>query len=274
MIKILNKKAGLIFLICCHICILVFACDVGTILYSHRSHDSGYPATLFPLPPDTLAQLQTQFEILNDHKICTGLNKYGWTGHDCCRRSNPGIRIAGETDAMWCAVHTLIKNSRFTNVKDSIALMSAVPRVTCISDDSTHWGIRFGAQRYHGMEVRNTGITVSLYGDGVFNIDGFWYDDFYIPPEEAVDRDMAACMVTGKEIEWSGIGGEPHLFTVTGKSVGNDIQKVISPLLLEDAIELRIAWKIPILFDSFTGWHIYMDVMTGEILETVQEFRT
>jgi len=53
-----------------------------------------------------------------------------------------------------------------------------------------------------------------------------------------------------------------------------NITKAIVPIENEDNITLHLTWKIPILYSDFIGWHVYFDVMTGEIVNITQEFMT
>ncbi len=49
--------------------------------------------------------------------------------------------------------------------------------------------------------------------------------------------------------------------------------KVIYPKIINDVIELRVAWEIPI-GSNFPEWYIYFDSTTGEIVEIEQLFMT
>lgn len=46
------------------------------------------------------------------------------------------------------------------------------------------------------------------------------------------------------------------------------------PLEKDDSIEFMMVWKIPILSGTMVGWHVYLDAVTGEVVDTIQEFRT
>ena len=254
---------------------LVCNCDINKTPFSpdHKGN-MDYPTILYPLTQDSLQQLQEEFDVLNENKICSRLNDYGLTGYDYCLRTNPKVKIFNENAALKIAVNTLVKNSKFTNVTDSLSLVSCGFNTSYINDDSTHWGFIFRDQDYQGIKVANTNIRVTLYGDGVFNIDGFWYKDICIPAIDEFSKNQAKGMVVGEKIIWSGFGGEPHEFIVSDNSIGDDIEKTIYPLAGEESIELRVTWKTPIIFDDFVGWYIYLDTTTGEIIKITQQFVT
>lgn len=237
--------------------------------------DENYPTTLYSVSFDELQLMQNEFDLLNESKILTKLNSFGFTGKfDYTRQhTNPGIKI-NKTNAIKTAVSCLIKNNKFTNVKDSKVLMSSLTYSRDINDDSTCWKFRFGPQFYSKHEILYSLINVFVCGDGVYRIIGFWYPDIYIPTYVNFDIEKAKNVVIGEKIIWHGIGGEPYEFVVSEASIPENIVRSIFPIASNDSIELRITWKIPILFGSFIGWHIYLDTMTGEIIKIIQEFQT
>lgn len=250
-------------------------------LFSPEKHtgDSGdrdYPRTLVPLQPAELEQLQESFNRLNDGKILTRLNPYGLTGevdHGSARRANPGIPVT-EPEAAQLAVRAVLRNAQFTNAADSLYLVNHIQDIRLVRDDSTEWLVRFEGQRYQGYPVRDTRISVWTYGDGAWAIRGFWYADLVLPEYPVIGEAEARWRVIGKRLVWHGFGGEPHEFLVTPADIGAPIEAVVMPLETGESIELRVTWKIPVIFESFIGWHCYVDVITGELLEIVQEFRT
>jgi hypothetical protein len=255
------------------ICFLFYNCE-KIVSINDNEVDNNYPTILYFLTSDSLQQTQLDFDELNDSKICSRLNEFGLTGHDHCYRNNPQIKISHENDALEIAINTLVKNNKYTNVTNSLALVTGGYTIGYINDEKTHWGIHFEPQQYQGLEVFGTRIDIALFGDGVFNIDGFWYKNIYIPFVDKVNKSSAKDAVIGQSIVWSEMNGESNEFIVTRSAVVNNFEKIVLPLEKENSIELRVAWKIPIQFGSFIGWHIYLDTTTGEILGTVQEFRS
>jgi len=196
--------------------ILIFNC--GKLLSPFFDYEeeinNNYPSTVYSLSAEELQQLQKEFDLLNNNKICIRLNKYGLTGGDHFYRNNPKIKIADENIAINYAINTLIKNKKFTNVTDSKDLVKSGFYVSYVNDDSTHWGIHFGSQKYRGYEVFRSKIVVALFGDGVFHIGGFWYKDICIPPIDIISKETARNKVIGRKIIWHDYGG-PIEFTVT-----------------------------------------------------------
>jgi len=232
-----------------------------------------YPTTVHSVSDEELYQLQKEFDVLNNNRISTRLNKYGLTGGGGYYIQNPKIKIADENIVINYAINTLVKNKKFTNVTDSNELVKNDFRISNIKNESTYWKILFNPQKYRGYEVFGSRIAVALYGYGVFYIDGFWYKDIYIPPIDIISKETARKKVIGRKIIWNE-GGGPIEFTVTENLVEVYIEKIIYPLEKEETIELRVAWRIPIIFGtSMIGWHIYIDTTTGEEIAIIQLFR-
>lgn len=185
------------------IALLALSCS----FFEEDEINNNYPTTMYLLTMENLQQFQEEFDALNSNKICSRLNGFGLTGRDHCIRNNPKIKISDENILLLYAINTLVKNKKFTNVTDSVSLVSYSFAVTYVNDDSTLWGIQFEPQKYQGIEVKNTNIAVSLFGDGVFNIDGFWYENIYIPPIDKISKNLAKNKVIGKAIIWHGFGG-------------------------------------------------------------------
>lgn len=257
--------------------ILIFNC--GKLLspfFDYEEEINYYPTVVHSLSAEELQQLQKEFDRLNNNRICSILNKFGLIGHACSYfyfRKNPKIKITDENIAINYAINTLVKNKKFTNATDSNELVKSGFYVKNVNDDSTLWVIRFGPQKYRGYEVFRAKIVVGLYGDGVYFIDSFWYKDIYIPPIDIISKETARKKVIGRKIIWNE-GGGPIEFTVTENLVEVYIEKIIYPLEKEETIELRVAWRIPIIFGtSMIGWHIYIDTTTGEEIAIIQLFR-
>lgn len=248
-------------------------CD-GTSI-NNNEIDENYPAKLFPLTEDEWQKLQNEFDLLNDSTICTKLNEYGFTGDRDNSKIHPdqGIKI-DESTALRIAADCVLKNKKFTNVSDSLDLIASLSFSTVLEEDSTKWKFTFGPQTYNGYEIPFSWIEVYLYGDGVYRLSGFWYSDIYIPDDDNIDIENAKEKIIGESITWYGDDGKPNEFIIDQESILEPIVKAIFPLDKEDCIELRVVWKIPIEFGSFTGWHVYLDTSTGEIIAIIQEFRT
>ena len=263
----------LILLISLLLIIIHYGCK-DDLVTSEDEIDLNYPAILYPIPEENVQQLQNEFDSLNDYKICSKIDKYGFIGNDTYNRIYQNTTIS-EDSAFILAVNTLLKNSRYVNVKDSVSLLSSGYNIIKVNPEGTKWKIVFGSQIYEDYELPYTWIYVWIYGNEPYAIAGHWYSDIYIPSKYKIDKENAKQKVVGEKIIWYDISGNPQEFIVTSESIIDEFSKAIYPVEKENAIELRVTWKIPIKFlSNDTGWHIYLDVMTGEIVNTIQEFRT
>ncbi|MFC1553317.1 hypothetical protein ACFL7D_01675 [candidate division KSB1 bacterium] len=266
-----TSNLTLIFLLL--VCLTAVNCGLDRILSPESESDSVdfvYPKAISALSSEELEKLQTEFDILNNNKIRSRLNKFGLTGRDFALRDNPGIVIS-EDKAIEIAINTLIKNSKFTNVQNSLELEKCGYEIRYSNDEKTHWGVYFRRQNYHGLEVIGARIQVLLYGDGVFNIDGFWYKDINIPRIDKISADEAGELSVGRKIRWHSHSGE-ELFIVDKSDIMDITEKVIYPFKKENSIELHVCWKVPIWFESMIGWSLYVDTTTGDIISKTQHF--
>jgi hypothetical protein len=256
------------------ICLSNFGCKKDVIT-SNQGPDFNYPTTLYPLSQEKIQQLQNEFDSLNNHLVCSHIDKYGFVGNDRYDRIFNYTSISQDS-ALFIAVNTLLRNSKFTNVRDSATLVLPGYRILSVGTKGIKWKIVFGPQIYHGFEVLFGWIYVWVYGNEPYTIANHWYSDVYIPSIFIVSKDSARKKVIGEKIIWYGEAGNPLEFVVTDSSVSTELTNVIVPIEKENSIELRVTWKIPILFfpNGDVGWHIYLDVMNGEEVMIVQEFRT
>lgn len=241
---------------------------------SDEESDLKYPTILYPLSEEKIQQLQNEFDTLNDYKICSKINKYGFIGNDRYNRVYQNVPIDRDS-ALILAINTLLKNSKYVNIKDSATLISNGYNIIQGNAESTRWKIIFGPQIYNGFELPFTWLHIWIYGNEPYAITGHWYSNIYIPSKYKIDTEKAKEKVAGQKIIWYDIAGNPQEYIVTDESISADISKTIYPVEKGSSIELRVTWKIPIkFFSNDVGWHIYLDVMDGEIVNIVQEFVT
>jgi hypothetical protein len=243
------------------------------LITSNEETDFNYPTTLSPLSDDKIQQLQNEFDALNEYKICSKINKYGFVGSETYNRIYQNTTISKDS-AFAIAVNTLLKNSKYVNIKDSVTLLSHDYNIIQVNVEGTRWKIIFGPQNYDGYEIPFTWINVWVYGNEPYAIAGHWYSDIYIPDNYKIDKENAKQKITGEKIIWHDSSGNPQEFIVTSESIDDEFSNAIFAVEKENSIELRATWKIPIKFVSDVGWHIYLDVMSGEIVNITQEFRT
>jgi len=210
---------------------------------------------------------------LNNNKICTNLDEYGLTRNGRYCRTFDNTKISQDS-ALDIAVNTVLINSKFTNVKDSLLLIENGYAIRVNSSDSSKWEIRFNPQHYEGFEIPFSWINVIVSGHGPYSITGHWYSNIYIPEDDNFSKEDAKQGILGEKIVWHGIDGKPNDYYINEYSISGPVKKAIFPLRYERSIELRVTWKIPIDFGGFTGWYIYFDSITGDIIFTEQLFRT
>jgi len=255
------------------ISIVLYSCKESSVSPDEET-DSQYPTILYPISEEKAQQLQNEFDSLNNFKVCSKIDKYGFIGNDHYDRVYQNIAISKDS-AFALAVNTLLKNSKYVYVKDSASLISGNYNILQVNPEGTRWKIVFGPQVYNNFELPFTWIYIWIYGNEPYAIAGHWYSDIYIPSKYKIDKVKAKQKVIGEKIIWYGTGGNPQELIVTDESIGDSISKAIYPVEKENSIELRVTWKIPIKFlSNDAGWHIYLDVMTGEIVNIIQEFRT
>jgi hypothetical protein len=96
-----------------------------------------YPTVLNQKSSDELYLLNIEFHSLNNNIIDTDLNRFGLTGKQGIQRhQNPRKKISNK-QALNFAVTALIKNSKFTNVSDSLELLSRDYYFRYVNLDST-----------------------------------------------------------------------------------------------------------------------------------------
>ena len=235
-----------------------------------HSTGSKYPTRLDKLSAEERFDATNQFNAMTDN-ITANLDDYGLIENaGTLTRGQSGIQDA-ET-AISLSKAKLIELCRFSNVYDSTLLeiqeATNSHGVSWLSD----WVVSFKNQKYKNLEVLNTGILV-LLGEDVKQISGHHYKDIYIPKEEIISRRLAIKILTGYVIEYQCWG--PMSFEIPENSLElNEIRKVVFPIVKEDYIEFRIAWGVPVYYltDNQSSWVIYIDVITGEILEVIPKF--
>lgn len=272
-IKMSNKSIFLwIFVLFFLVVFVLNMCNEKDTVAPEEEINLNYPTVINALPDSEIVQLQNKFDSLTNSQACTELNQYGFTdNHSFCRafRTNH----VSQDSAFKIAAAFLLKFSEFTNVKDSIELFSSHRHIVYL--ENRGWHIVLGPQIYHGYEVIFAWIYIIVSGDQVYYIDNHWYSDIYIPKKFKIDKESAKKRLIGEKITFYGEAGNPLEFVITNESISDSMTTAIYPLDKKDSIELRVTWKIPILFSKDDiGWHVCVDVMTGEIVLTIQEFQT
>jgi hypothetical protein len=265
-----NKIFAIHLIVFSLFCFFSYSCNNSSLLETPLKSDSNYPTTIPVLSTDDLQQLQNEFEINNNHELNIKLNKYGFIGHESMGNPDYKSQIILSSDAVKeLVVNTLLKNKKYTNTTDELTTLASITRVWDL-DNSIQWRVDLGLQKSHNIEILKSNITVYICGGKVYCIYDSWYPNVVVPQEEKIDTSTAKTKVIGQILNISGFYPYGSKFTVTEKSIGRITDKVIFPFEKENSMELRVVWKIPIIFDDSLCWYIYLDTTTGEILGTKQ----
>ena len=227
-----------------------------------------YPTILYPLTESELATVQSTFESLNNTQIRASLDKYGlldWSG--LLNRGQSTIQNVNVAVSM--AKSSLLKFNEFSNITDTVLLV--VKRATNEHGSNlfSDWAIEFENQLYRDLIVEKTGIFILVHDD-VRQIHGHHYTDIFIPTEEIIDKEIVTSLIDGYIIEYD--CWTPQEYIIESDDIVNaDIETVIYPLELNESLEFRVTYKIPIV-NPQPQWYIFIDVVTGEIIEIRQLF--
>ena len=244
---------------------LYFCFFYGCALNSDNDSEDLYPTAIYSLSDSKLEQLQSEFDKLNNNKIGTRLDQFGYTGYTMVYIASEAF-ISDSNTVKQMAITALIKNSKFTNVSKESSL--SLNRMFQTSNNS--WKIFFNEQVYKGLRVEETTLTVYLNSDGVYRLDNHFFKDIYIPPKTEYSESEVKESLLGREIKYY----PNRVYIITDSSFsGIPSEKVIIPVQTDTQIEFRVAWKINIGESGF-DWAIYVDTITGEEIKIIQNFIT
>ena len=250
---------------------IIFVSCNDSVTSLDKLDELNYPTILHPLSDSQIQQLQSEFDTLNDDKICSKINNYCFVEAQICPGPSFNFGISDDS-AKLIAANCLVKNSKFTKTYDKNNLLQNIHRVIKINENNSKWKVTFGPQKYKDYEIPYSFITVWISGKEAYEIDGHWYNDVYTPLKFKFQEEDAKQKIIGEKITWFGYGS--HELTITEETIDDNMSKAIIPIENEDSIELHVTWKIPIIYSGFIGWYVYVDVMTGVIVTITQEFMT
>jgi hypothetical protein len=227
-----------------------------------------YPTTIPILSSSEIKQLQDEFRAYNNNEIGARLNRYGFIGNDTSI-ALPFVqqeKVLTSDDALRITMSAFLKNRKFTNTKNQYSILTSKIRLRDINKGK-HWLVELTNQKCNGLEVLYSSIAAYIYCGRVYCIYNSWYPDAYVPDADIINPNDAKGRIIGYKIKIIGALQYNAVYPVDEKSIGEISKKVIFPYKTDNAIELRVAWQIPI-HDSW--WYVYMDTTTGEILGTDQ----
>jgi len=242
--------------------ILLALVVLSSVSCSERPECPEYPTTLRPLQDEILEALRADFYAENP-RICSLLNEYGFTDHFCIRRV--GIPERVDTAAFISRARaTIVANARYTGVADPCWLSE----ISHFYLDDTYVQIDFASQAYAGLEVVGSFISVLMDSLGVFSINGHYFPYILVPPEPLVAAAEAQESILRLTITYSDWHGDLHTFVIAADSFLADPTKAVLRHQEGDAIELRVAWRVPVgpAGEPHAWWDVYVDTMDGEML--------
>lgn len=273
---------------------LISACDMLTI----SDEALEYPTVYSRIELGELQSLNEDYHELNNGRLCSTLNEYGFTGfseilfengqNPCERVNRDVIRIEmTNTDTLLSAAkRVLYKNREFTGIQDtnSLRLRSMSPQPGCINcgrpdeySANIEWSLTFENQYTDSAKVLGTEITVFLDALGVNRIWGNWYADFKTPDFVNFGYVDVQQEMIGMEIDLLQYTGVDTTYSVKSQDLQEIPLKVHYPIEKNNGeeLEIRTCWAIPInygLDETFPGWTAYVDIEEGVIVDLVTRF--
>ena len=222
-----------------------------------------YPTVLLPIGRVKADSIQNS---IRSNDFFSYIDEYGlfsFSGTSGRGNSN----ITDKNVAIRFAKEALLKYSKYSNVSDTSKL--DLKEATNYNPSPLHftdWIISFENQKYNGIEVLNTGIMVIVHNQ-VSQIIGHHFKDILIPVYSIIPKDKLAEKLVGKKLEtmcWTKIE-----ITITPEMIlKNKIAQNIIWREVNNSIELRVAWNVPITTsnDDNVSWNVWVDILSGEIL--------
>lgn len=269
--------------------LVYYGCDV----LGPAETEGRYPTTFRPLPASDLSKLKSEYATLNQNRICTSLNRYGFPEYDlglCLNRPILRVPISESVDSAAArAKLPLLKNAKFTSVDDTaeVKLARAIPLNGCIKCDGSpgdirqiSWRFDFANQIYSGLEVEESGIVAFADAQGVYMLGGNRFKNIFVPALDRYTLSHTKELLVGRRIRVIGSWEETY-YQITAESFLSDAanRKVILQVKQGEALELRVAWKIGVAWrtgqssdPASPAWSVYVDTTTGEVLREDQLF--
>ena len=220
-----------------------------------------YPTVLYPVGRAFADSIQIAirtndfFSYIDEYGLFSFSGTFG-RGYSNITDKNIAIRLAKEA---------LLKYSKYSNVCDTTQL--ELDRATHSSAPNfTDWVISFKNQKYKGIEVLSTRIIVIVQNQ-VSQISGHHFKEISIPVNGIIPKEKLVEILVGKKLEtmcWTKIE-----ITITPEMIlKNKIVQNIIWSEINNSIEFKVAWKIPITTsnDDFISWNVWVDILSGDIL--------
>ena len=222
-----------------------------------------YPTVLTPIGRAKADSIQNS---IRTNEFFSYIDEYGlFSFSGTLSRGNSNI--TDKDAAVKLAKDALLKYSAYSNVTDTSKLeLKEATNVDPSPLNHTGWVVIFKNQKYNGIEVLNTEIIV-LVNDQVRQICGHHFKEISIPDSGTVPKDKLEEILVGKKFEimcWTKI----EITITSGMILKNKIAQNVIWSEVNDCIELRVAWYVPIssTIDGNIDWNVWLDILSGEVL--------
>jgi hypothetical protein len=223
-----------------------------------------YPTILHPLSPQSLDSLRTAYAAQNPG-VYVNLNQYGFPRS---LQAGRAWHLPGSVDDATLiarAKAAIVANARVTGVLDSSAL-----HLDNYVRDKGVFIVWFSPQIYKGLLVLGTYIGIWVDSIGVVAMDGNYYPEICVPESALVSAPAAQDSILGLNLVLQLDSSRRDTVTVAADSFRGDPHRVVFPRELANAIELTVAWLIPVGLTESPWWYVYVDTMTGKIVGVQQ----
>lgn len=230
-----------------------------------------YPTTLYKLDKALYDSIKTAFQLTLGTSYYATLDSFGCIGHVGLLSRGPSA-ITDQSQAVAAAKNALIYLKEYSKISDTSVVVSEATK-NSIPPNITDWTISFKNQIYEGFEVWDTQILTIISDNGVM-IDGHHYKNIFIPHQNIISKEQAKKNLVGQTFEYQ--CWTPSSFTITDSTIKIDkIEQCIFPLSVDNKVELRVAWKVPIYpsaASNYPMWYYFVDVLSGATISVKQLF--
>lgn len=231
-----------------------------------NNEDNNYPTVINAISPDELSQLQSDFFQRNKY-IITSLNNFGF-----CASGSRDIDPPPALGPLY-EMEAEIRIRNFISRNLSCVGVNNVDEITFTKLDSSNYNLNtiwFAVtpnQRIDTIEVLNTKIVFRILNRHIRMCSGNWYPDVNIPKVFNFSAENAKSLLVDRVVTHN-LWGDEFEVTITQENINDsNVRLVINPVRTESEITLHVAWEV--IIPGFVYYLIYVDVMSGEVIEEV-----
>jgi len=249
--------------------LLFVCCELFEDSTNQKNSNLKYPTIIYPLSETEHNKLQTELYSLLNYEYIAMLDEYGFTRFDG-PLNRGSSSISDKNIAISQAKSAIFTFSQFTNIIDTSILIVKEATNQRGSPFFSDWIVSFENQSYDNIEVLSTEIMI-IITDNIIQIIGHHYPDIVIPNDDLVSLDDAEESVIGLELPYYGYA-EIDTFVVDENSVhvsnaSEETTMKILPFEVNENIELRVCWRIPIFMGSiYPEFYIFIDTVSGNMI--------